>query len=207
VLWVYYECTISKYSSILTIHTVGRPDSFHHFRVIDCETGNGAAVWLCMVLEMDIGIICGCLSGVKPVLATVFPVLFGTSYKTRSGATRPTYGMQSGRTTRGESFAFQQLSDNCNGKSQTKTLEHAFSIEAIKSADNKGQRNFAWASSNGQMGADSGVPANAIGVNQVVSVEEEESGIITPRSEAQKQLSDAGSEEWIMDDGPRPRKV
>jgi hypothetical protein len=180
------------------IHTVGRLDSLHHFRVTDCGTGNGAAVWLCMVLEMDIGIICGCLSGVKPVLATVFPVLFGTSYKTRSGATRPTYGMQSGRTTRGESFAFQQLSDNCN---------NAFSIEAIKSADNKGQRNFAWASSNGQMGADSGVPPNAIGVNQVVSVEEEESGMITPRSEAQKQLSDAGSEEWIMDDGPRPRKV
>lgn len=161
-----------------------------------------------MVLEMDIGIICGCLSGVKPVLSRVFPVLFGSSYKTRSGATRPTYGVQTGRTTHGESFAFQPLSDISNNKkSQTKKLEHAFSVEAIKSADDKGQRNFAWASSNGDMCASSDIPPNAIGVNQVVSVEQEESGSITPRSEARNKLSDAGSEEWIMDDGPRPRKA
>ena len=155
---------------------------------------------------MNIGIICGCLSGVKPVLATVFPVLFGSSYKTRS-ATRPTYGVQTGRTTHGESFAFQPLSDVSNNKSQNKKLEHAFSVEALKSGDDKGQRNFAWASSNGNMDADSNVPPNAIGVNQVVLVEEEESGSITPRSEARNKLSDAGSEEWIMEDGPRPRKT
>jgi hypothetical protein len=160
-----------------------------------------------MVLEMDIGIICGCLSGVKPVLSRVFPVLFGTSFKSRSGATRPTYGVQSGRTTHGDSFAFQPLSDISNTKkSQTKKLEHAYSVEAIRSTDDKGQRNFAWASSNGNMDVDSNIPPNAIGVNQVVSVEEEESGSITPRSGAVNKLSDAGSEEWIMDDGPHPRK-
>jgi hypothetical protein len=161
-----------------------------------------------MVLEMDLGIICGCLSGVKPVLAAIFPALFGSSYTTRSGATRPTYGMQTGRNTHGESFAFQQLSDvSSNNKAQVKTLEHAFSVEEIKNADNKGQRNFAWASSDGQMGADSGIPANAIGINQVVLVEEEEAGTHTPGSDVQKRLSDAGSEEWIMDDGPRPRRI
>jgi hypothetical protein len=159
-----------------------------------------------MVLEMDIGIMCGCLSGVKPVLAAISPKFFSSSSKSRSGATRPTYGMQTGRTAHGESFAFQPLSNiSSNNKAQSKTLEHAFSVEEIQNADNKGQRNFAWASSDGQMDADSGVPPNAIGINQVVLVEEEEAGTITPRSEMQKRLSDAGSEEWIMDDGLRPR--
>jgi hypothetical protein len=161
-----------------------------------------------MVLEMDLGIICGCLSGVKPVLATVFPVLFGSSYKTRSGATRPTYGVQTGRTTHGESFAFQPLSDISNSRKQPgKKLEHAFSVEALKSVDDKGQRNFAWASSNGNMAADRDIPPNSIGVNQVVSVEQEETGSITPRSEARNKLSDAGSEEWIMEEGQKPRKA
>ncbi|KAH7080465.1 hypothetical protein BKA63DRAFT_244406 [Paraphoma chrysanthemicola] len=169
---------------------------------------NGSAVWICMVLELNLGVICGCLSGVKPVLATVFPGFFGTSYKTRSGATRPTYGLQTGKTTHGESFAFQPLSDVSNSKKpQSHKLEHAFSVEALKSADDKGQRNFAWASSNGDIGADHNVPPNCIGVNQVVSVEQEETGSMTPRSDAQHKLSDAGSEEWIMDDKPRPRKA
>ncbi|KAF1939346.1 hypothetical protein EJ02DRAFT_258324 [Clathrospora elynae] len=38
-------------------------------------------------------------------------------------------------------------------------------------------------------------PPNAIGVNQEVLVEEDDSGSMTPRSETQKQLSDAESEE------------
>ncbi|KAH7414485.1 hypothetical protein DE146DRAFT_37055 [Phaeosphaeria sp. MPI-PUGE-AT-0046c] len=169
---------------------------------------SGVPVWLTMVLEMNIGIICGCLSGVKPVLAKVFPVLFGSSYKTRSGPSRPTYGTQTHRTAHGEPFAFHQLSDvPSNKKSSTQKIEHTFSVEAIQGGDNKAQRNFAWASSNGKMGADSGIPSNAIGVNQVVSVEEEDARSMTPRSDVQKAVSDAGSEEWIMDDGPRPRKT
>lgn len=174
----------------------------------DMILGNGAAVWLCMVLEMDIGIICGCLSGVKLVLATVFPGLFGSSYKTRSGATRPTYGIQTAQTAHGEPSAFQSLSaTTSNNKQQSKKLEHAFSVEAISGGDDKGHRNFAWVSSNGNMSASSDIPLDAIGVNQEVAVEEEEADSPTPKSEAQEKLSDAGSEEWIMDHGPRERKA
>ncbi|KAF2031946.1 hypothetical protein EK21DRAFT_61952 [Setomelanomma holmii] len=169
---------------------------------------NGSAVWLCMVLEMDIGIICGCLSGVKPVLATVCPAFFSSSYRTRSGPTRPTYGVQTGRTAHGESFAFQPLSDISNSKKpQSNKLEHAFSVEALKSADDQGQRNFAWASSSGKMEINKDIPTNAIGVSQVVSVEQEETGSITPKTDARSKMSDAGSEEWIMDDGPKSRKA
>jgi hypothetical protein len=116
--------------------------------------------------------------------------------------------MQSGRTTHGEAFAFQQLSDvPSNTKSSTKKIEHAYSVEALRDGDKQGQRNFAWASSNGKMDADSGIPTNAIGVNQEVVVEEEDAGSLTPRSGTQNKLSDAGSEEWIFDDEPRPRKA
>jgi hypothetical protein len=161
-----------------------------------------------MVLEMNLGIICGCLSGVKPVLATVFPGLFGSSYKTRSGAIRPAYGVHTGRSTHGESFVFQPLSDvSINTKSQSKTVEHALLVEAIQGPNYKKQRNFAWASSNGNMEVGSSIPKNAIGINQVVSVEQEEVGAMIPGSEGQNKLSDAGSEEWIMDDRPSPQDV
>jgi hypothetical protein len=176
------------------------------FTGADLIAGNGAAVWLCMVLEMDIGIICGCLSGVKPVLAAVFPGLFGSSYRSRSGATHPTYGIQTGQAAHGEPFTFSGAPGE-DFKLQSKKQEHAFSIEAISGGDDKGHRNLAWASSNGNMSESSDIPLNAIGVNQEVSVEEEEVEPTTPRSEGPYKMSDTGSEEWIMDDGPRECKA
>jgi hypothetical protein len=168
--------------------------------------GNGAAVWLCMVLEMDIGIICGCLSGVKPVLAAVFSGLFGSSYRTRSGATRPTYSIQTGQTTHGKPFALFGAPGS-DFKLQSKKQEHAFSGEAISGGDDKGHRNFARASSNGNMSESSDIPLNAIGVNQEMVVEEAEAEPMTPRSEAPYKTSYAGSEDWIMEDGSWERKA
>ncbi|KAF1840961.1 uncharacterized protein K460DRAFT_321640 [Cucurbitaria berberidis CBS 394.84] len=160
-------------------------------------------IWCAMILEMNMGIICGSLSGVKPVMAVMFPALFGSSYKTRSGGTRPTYG-RTGRSTRNESFAFKPLSD-LSSKSRDRRIEDV-SIDAINKPEGKEHRNFAWASSSGKLAADSSVPANAIGVQQVVTVEEEDSGNMTPHSERDTRvngLSDAGSEEWIIDTRPK----
>lgn len=152
-----------------------------------------------MVLETNVGIICSCLSGVKPVLARAFPTIFGTSYRSRSDGARPRYS-NSGRA---HGDAFHPLSDISNrNKPSVRKLKHACSIKELITATDNGQRNFAWASSDGKTGADAGVPPNAIGINQVVLVEEEDTRSITSRIEAQKKLSDAGSEEWIMD-GPR----
>ena len=164
-------------------------------------------VWSFMILEMDAGIICGCLSGVKPVMAVIFPVLFGSSYKTRSGPSRPTYG-QTGRTAGPDSFAFQPLSD-LSSKSRENRIEST-PIDAIGDSGGNKHRNFAWASSNGNLDVDSRLPANAIGVHQVVTVEEEDSGNVTPRSERDTKgngLSDAGSEEWIIDHGPKADRI
>ncbi|CAO2650584.1 Nn.00g018760.m01.CDS01 [Neocucurbitaria sp. VM-36] len=173
-----------------------------YFRSYDA-LWNGAPIWSTMILEMDVGIICGCLSGVKPVMAVVFPNLFGSSYKTRSGPTRLTYG-QTGRSTRRESFAFHPLSD-VSYKSRDQKIEN-MPIDAITKSDGKEQRNFVWASSSGNLDVASSIPANKIRVQQVVTVEQEESGSITPRSERDIKVSDAGSEEWIMDDRPKPHK-
>jgi hypothetical protein len=154
-----------------------------------------------MVVEMDMGIICGCLSGVKPVLARLLPSLFGTtSYKT---PTRPTYASRG----RNHSNSFHPLSDfnisssNYNSnKPSTKKLDHAFSVQSLTGQDDSAHRNFAWASSDGNMCADSRVPANAIGVDQMVEVVEDTGDGV----DGKKMLGDdASSEEWIMDAGRR----
>lgn len=65
--------------------------------------------------------------------------------------------------------------------------------------------NLAWASSNGHHDAHSMVPANAIGVEQVVMIEQEEPRTITPRStrpSGKHNLSESSSQEWILHDRP-----
>ncbi|KAF2794414.1 hypothetical protein K505DRAFT_304089 [Melanomma pulvis-pyrius CBS 109.77] len=157
---------------------------------------NATAIYTAMTCEMNLGVICGCLSGVKPVLGVIFPRFFSSSYKADS---RPTAYGQPGRTTHAESFPFQPLSGVSNtSKTRDHKMEHVVSIEDIQ-AENKNQRNFAWASSSGDI--DYTVPEGAIGVEQVVTVHE---GQLTPKGGAGK--GDAGSEEWIMEDLPGPTK-
>jgi hypothetical protein len=150
-----------------------------------------------MVVEMDMGIICGCLSGVKPVLARLLPSLFGTttSYKT---PTRPSYAYQSN--------AFHPLSDfhqtSSKQTSSTKKLEHAFSVQSLTGQDDSAHRNFAWASSDGDMRGNSRLPANAIKIDQVVEVVEG-AGEGRDRKKMSGGDDDASSEEWIMGEGRR----
>ncbi|KAH7130603.1 hypothetical protein B0J11DRAFT_256598 [Dendryphion nanum] len=167
-------------------------------------------IYTTMSVEMNLGIICGCLSGVKPVLAVVFPRFFGTSHKTNS---RPAYPTSYGRSTRPETFAFHPLSDVSNlSKSKDKDIgnkiDHAVSIENIRLENgiHKEQRNFAWASSSGECEIDPKIPANAIGVNQVVTVKEEELENIDGLSPGgdRNRKGDASSEEWIMEEFPQP---
>lgn len=153
--------------------------------------GNACVVYAAITTEMNIGIICGCLSGVKPVMAVVFPRLFGSSYKSN---TRPaTYG-RTGRATHPESFPFQPLFDS-SSKARDKQYEHAISIAEMNPED-KERRNFAWASSSGDDHPD--MPYNTIVVKTVV-VREEEIG--SPKRGGK---DDGGSEEWIIEDFPEP---
>ncbi|KAF2463195.1 uncharacterized protein BDR25DRAFT_298502 [Lindgomyces ingoldianus] len=160
---------------------------------------HASIIYAVMAIEMNLGIICGCMSGVKPVLTVIFPRLFASSYKTN--ATRPTHY---GRTTHAEAFPFPflSLSDTSNlSKVKDRKLEHAVSIETV-SPENTDRRNYAWASSSGSIDRDVGseVPMNAIAVNQVVIVHgEAKEEIMGSRSRSQKSgKGDGGSEEWIM---------
>jgi hypothetical protein len=168
------------------------------------KPGEASTVYAVMTLEVNLGIICGCLSGVKPVMAVVFPRLFGTSYKSNSRPTYPTYG----RSTRHESFAFQPLSDTSN--ISKKKLHQDIRVDNIEVDQGKEGRNFAWASASRDSDAQNTrslqVPSNAIAVNSVVTIKEEERVATEPASlkSGKSGEGDGGSEEWIMEEFPAP---
>ncbi|KAF2690992.1 hypothetical protein K458DRAFT_438710 [Lentithecium fluviatile CBS 122367] len=163
---------------------------------------NACPVYALMTLEMNLGIICGCLSGVKPVLVAVFPNLFGSSYKTPTHPTPFGYAAahsHTKRTTGNQPFPFHPLSDVSNAsKNRDQKSEHApVSVVALNPEDH---RNLAWASSSGMGEERDEIPHNTIQVQTTVMREEEEVSP-TPKRLAK---SDGSSEEWIMEDLPSP---
>ena len=174
--------------------------------------GNATPVYALMTLEMNLGIICGCLSGVKPVLAVVFPRFFASSYKTRTYPTPYGYGgeSQSRRATGtkgSKPFPFHPLSDVSNvSKNRDQKFENVDSCNdstAVMNPEYKEQRNFAWASASGMAADDMEIPSNAIQVQTVVMRDVES---VSPGSRSPK--GDGGSEEWIMEDLPkRPERA
>ncbi|KAF1946141.1 hypothetical protein EJ02DRAFT_337019 [Clathrospora elynae] len=159
---------------------------------------NGVPVWIAMVLELNIGVVCGCLSGVKPVMGVIFPTLFASSHRSRP----KTYT----RSNAPRSFAFQIL-PGVSGEACDKHMEHAVPTNELnRHAGNEQSNNFTCASSCGNSHVVSSVPANSIGIQISVTVEEEEIRSVTPNERDAKLtgLSDASSEEWILnDDGAR----
>ncbi|OCK75112.1 hypothetical protein K432DRAFT_429625 [Lepidopterella palustris CBS 459.81] len=141
---------------------------------------NSAILWSLTCTEVDIGIVCGCLPGTKPLLARIFPRLLGSSQ--HSNSTRIPHHPHS------QSFPFQSLSGR-DGKGS--------SIQA--DTDNRGAdtNHYAWASGPvaDSDGDSSGhiVPTNCIQVSEEVTVD---SGAKTP--DARSKGEDAGSEEWII---------
>lgn len=154
-------------------------------------SGRACILYAVMTIEMNLGIICGSLSGVKPVMGIVFPRLFGTTYKTQTH--RSNYSRHAGLTTRPDSFPFQTLS-GASASAVNKGRDQKVNIAAMN-ADDKEGRSYAWASSDGHA-ADSQVPLNAIAVETVVIREEESASSLTRVGEHE----DASSEEWIMTD-------
>jgi hypothetical protein len=172
--------------------------------------GNATPVYALMTLEMNLGIICGCLSGVKPVLAVFFPSLFASSYKTRTHATPYGYGNHSSRRATAPvkgtaSFPFQPLSDVSSSSKEQRTRhfevvdgERVSSPRMGLNPEDKEQRNFAWASAGGEAKEGIEVPSGAIQVQTVVMRDVEN---VSPGPKSLR--SDGGSEEWIMEDLPR----
>lgn len=170
------------------------------------DTGNAAKVWVLMTLEMNLGIICGCLSGVRPVFAVLFPSIFKSSEPTPSG---PSYGysLSTGgrrrrRPTHPDSFPFESLSDTTRiGDSKDGIKTDGTSVQ-LRTDPGK---SFAWVDTIDEGEFDrSEVPLGAIQVKTVV-MQEEEDALSAPRS---GRRSITGSEEWIMEDTIEPaRKI
>ena len=150
-----------------------------------------------MVLEMNIGIICGCLSSVKPVMAAGFPTLFGTCCQSRTRTSPRSMRTYTGGSTYPGSLASYPLSDVSNNHRHGQ-IERALYVDEIIRSESTGQSSHAWASdSSGDDTSALRFPVNAITVHQAITVVEENTS--TPSLHCEKAgeangASDAGSE-------------
>ncbi|CAI6262960.1 unnamed protein product [Periconia digitata] len=164
---------------------------------------NAAKVYVCMTLEMNLGIICGCLSGVRPVLAVLFPRYFKSTEKTPSG---PSYvysiSHSRRRPTRPDSTQFETLSDRYDS---LRTVDAKGNIMHSKMEDNLSPmridqgKSFAWVDTHVKDDARSEiteVPLGAIKVKTVVMTQEEDAQSGT----ASGRRSITGSDDWILAD-------
>ncbi|KAJ1323237.1 hypothetical protein MN608_11383 [Microdochium nivale] len=177
---------------------------------------NGIPIWICSTLEVNLGVVCACLTSVKPVMAILFPKIFGSSQKSHSNSRSYAqhYGQRSGRarTARTQSFAFEQLSsaqrDGRSNKNRTVHQEHlasksdGFQMADGRHLDHEPQlNNNVWVSISNDKGDDQQrVPPNAIGVSREVTVNNEgrkDSSSAAPSSVKILQPDNA-SEEWIL---------
>ncbi|KAF2639815.1 hypothetical protein P280DRAFT_50006 [Massarina eburnea CBS 473.64] len=168
---------------------------------------NASKVYAFMILEMSLGIVCGCLTSVKALLAVFFPNIFPASSQTTH--TRPTYDLSTynrHRTTRAGSFVpLSNVSTSEFGNRKPENVR-----VSIVRGNGAGLMHFlpdqgkstAWVGSDKMAEAEEGegrqsdVPLGVIKVQTVVVHKEEEASIDL---EAQKsRRNDSGSENWTM---------
>lgn len=137
-------------------------------------------------MEVDLGIICGCLPSTKPLLARLFPRLFRSSQHSASD--------RAARNHHSQSFPFQSLS----GRDGKGSVAHKSRLEGDANRD-EGKSHFAWATGPAVDAEDDEgrlvVPKDGIAVSQEVSVN---SGTRLGSKD-----TDAGSEEWIISGSPK----
>jgi hypothetical protein len=152
--------------------------------------GDAAPIYALMTLEMNLGITCGCLSGVKPVLAACLPRLFGSSNKTRTHQTSHGYGAHSqpARTTDHQSLPVHPISETATNDGDSKIENAEASIGSL--------RNFAWASASGVGSEGRRIPYNVIQVQTVVMQEESN---VSPTTKDPPNCH-GRHEEWMMED-------
>ncbi|OCK81925.1 hypothetical protein K432DRAFT_350062 [Lepidopterella palustris CBS 459.81] len=142
----------------------------------------GAISWIAQGIEYNLGIVCGCLPGVKPLLSSIFPAVFGSSNQTSK--------VQSRSQRRPQSFAFQTLSGAGDGANQLARTDEAGTGELSGG-------NYAW-SGGGDSESISTVPERGIRVGHAITVRVE---AIESEEGVKANGADAGSEEWIMEQG------
>ncbi|OCK86021.1 hypothetical protein K432DRAFT_342074 [Lepidopterella palustris CBS 459.81] len=162
-----------------------------------------ALTWVASVFECNIGIICGCLQGVRPLLMRFFPRIFGSSEG--YAANYPS------RTHDSHTFPFRTYPNGtfANKSNLHKELETGGEV-SIKELDGgmEDENNYVQGNSKGKSatrfktsisgGGDPGrdVPENGISFSQHVTIK---SGTSIPEeASATAPIGDAGSEDWII---------
>lgn len=149
------------------------------------------------MVEMNLGVVCGCLYSVQPVLALIFPRIFAKSY--------PSDDQPPPRTSRQpsnypQSFEAYPLSD-LSARPRDKLAGAADTFEALWISDGTGM-NIASASSDGRKWGARSVPG-AITVDREFTIQEEVTPCHSPMSEFGGNLysiTDLNSVDWELDD-------
>ena len=150
-----------------------------------------------MMVEMNVAVASGCLLGVQPVLAKIFPRLFARSY--HSGKFLPPHTRQE-ESGYPESFEAYPLS-NLSGKAHDKKVDEGGAFETLWAPEGRGL-SFAGASSSGRKRGASFAPG-VITVDKEVMVQREVTPCRSPTSELGGKLhfiTNLDSEDWTPDD-------
>jgi len=154
-----------------------------------------------MMIEMNLGVVCGCLFGIQPILATLFPHLFPSSYPSEHRV--PTLRVRRQESDHHESrrsFQAYPLAD-LSGNVHNTPLGEADTFEALWTPEGTGS-NYASASSGGRKQGELLTPG-VITVHKEFTVQEEITPCQSPNSELDRQLhfmADVGSEDWTLDE-------
>jgi hypothetical protein len=143
--------------------------------------------WIVQTCETNLGIICGCFQGIRPVLRQVFPDRFGSS---GGPSNQNGYGHNTGP--HGQSFPFQSLSGREHSTNKSGTKTDVYDAESPP-AEADGKSHFTWVSKGGAPAKPAiAGPKKSITVSQSVTVDHAPANGTRPR--------DNDSEEWILHD-------
>lgn len=154
-----------------------------------------------MMLEMNLGVVCGCLFGIQPVLAMFFPRLFAGAYPSGHRSTTPHLRHQySAQHESQGSFQAYPLADVSRYMHNTPSGE-VDTFAALWTPEGNGS-NHASASSDGRKRGELLTPG-VITVHTEFTVEEEITPCQSPVTKLDGQLhfiTDVRCEEWTLDE-------
>lgn len=153
-----------------------------------------------MMIEMNLGVVCGCLFGVQPFLATLLPRLFVRSYPSDPYPSSSVRRQESSQPDSQRSFQAYPLTD-LPGRMRTTPLAEVDAFEALWTPEGTGS-NYASASSDGRKRGELLTPG-VITVQKEFTISEEVTPCQSPASEFDRQLhflGDLGSEDWTLEE-------
>ncbi|KAF1930936.1 uncharacterized protein M421DRAFT_362575 [Didymella exigua CBS 183.55] len=164
------------------------------------ELWDASIIWALMMTEMNLGVVCSCLFGIKPVLSMLFPNVFATSYPSEHRTIPPrVHGRESNHRASQRSIHTYSLEDLSGDLHNTPSGE-ADTFEALWTPEGT-VSNYASASSSGRKRGEL-LTAGVITVHTEFTVQEEITPCQSPISgfDRKPHFKDFGSEDWKLDE-------